>query len=171
MNQITPDTRYKTWVEDCGWVVYWSIAKPVIRKDKVKRKWCKDSKEKVFKTEEEAINFYNIKKEELNVNWECKQIAGYILKRFHREILKTNCPICHKDAEILDFMMSVGGGLEPNCPIVCEHCKPNFPLSVGEYILKDLAEFTKPNLKIEEYCEDRIIMSIDDAKKYKNKKN
>ncbi len=171
---IDPENKfYKTWIEDKGWRVLYSFALPrITKKGNLGYRWQEDKK-KLFATEKEAEYFYNITKKELEVRHLNKEIVVYRIYKHHITILKTICPKCGKDADILTFMMIIGTDMNPQCPIVCKNCankdKYSIDNTVGVYYFKDNNEFLKKSEYEKEFYEDRIIITKEDyERKQKN---
>ena len=146
MNKLVIDQEnkfYKTWIKDLGWKIFYNFAIPRITKSNhVGCKWQK-GEEKTFDKEPDAELFYQQILKQLEIDYQNKKIAQYLIRKNHFTTLHTHCPKCNEEADILTWIMIMGTEIYPQAPIVCKHCKSegmnDIDNEVGIYYFKEMA--------------------------------
>ena len=158
---------YKTWVEDNGWQVGFSYAIPrLTKRGYVGCKWQKGV-EYTYPNKDVARSYYEGNLSFLESRYQKKEIAQYHISIIHLTRLKTRCPKCGGDADILTFMICMGGGDAPSTSIVCEHCVApgQHPMDnqVGVYFFKEPCFEDDPDEK--SFSQMKYIITVEDLKK------
>jgi len=166
MEIYAEDKNWKTWVEDLGWQVSFSYALPrLTSKGHVGCKWQTGNELKT-PIRDQARFIYENSLEELEHRYQIKEIALYHISLMHLTRLKTRCPVCGGDADILTFMICFGGDERPSTSINCEHCcaPGQNPLynQVGIYFFKDLA--FEDNEGEQSFAQHKYIITVEDLK-------
>lgn len=161
------DKNWKCWVEDNGWQVSFSYSIPRLTKSgHIGCKWQK-ANERIEKSKDVAMEDYAVKCAYLEDMYCKKEIAQYHISLMHLTRLKTRCPVCGGDADILTFMLCMGGDDKPSTSINCEHCcapgQNPIENQVGVYYFKEPCFEDDPEEK--SFAQHKYIITVEDLKK------
>ena len=156
---------YKTWTDDNGWCVDYTIAKPrITKKGRLGCRWQKPKSKNFADDETAAEEFYIHQLAQLDAAYFHKEIAQFQIMKIHLTQVHAECPNCGQPADVVSFVMNCGGEEEPNCPIICKHCASNntnpFYNSIGVYFFKDENFETDP--LEHEFKRDKYIITVKD---------
>ena len=128
-------------------------------------KWH-NGQEFTYPTKEIALQNYDANLSFLEYRYQKKEIALYHVSLMHLTRLKTRCPVCGGDADILTFMICMVGDHEPSTSIVCEHCvnpgQDPMMNEVGIYYFKEPC--FEDNEGEKSFAQHKYIITIEDLK-------